>query len=303
MSRRPRPLLAALLLAVVAALLLAGCSDGPGASSGPSPSPSATASNSPTTSTAGPASPSSAAASSTAPAVPPAPRQAACYRLTVRQLTQPTNASTAVPCRGAHTAQTIYVGTLDTVVDGHAVAVDSATVQRQLSTTCPRKLREYVGGSTDAQRLSRFNVVWYSPTLDQSDQGADWFRCDVVAFAGQDRLAALPGGGRLRGVLNGAKGLSAYGLCGTAAPGARGFQRVTCGQRHSWRAVTTIGLAGGARYPGAAAVRKAGNGPCKDRARSRSGNTLKFRYGWEWPSRQQWSRGQHYGFCWVPSPS
>ncbi|HET9761758.1 MAG TPA: septum formation family protein [Nocardioidaceae bacterium] len=293
--RLRRPLPAALLLAVVATLLLAGCSGGPGASEKPSASPSTTSSSA----ASGPASASSPA--STTPAVPPAPRQAACYRLTVPQLTQPTNASTPVPCRGAHTAQTIYVGTLDTVVDGHAVAVDSATVQRQLTTTCPRKLQEYVGGSTDARRLSRLNVVWYSPTLDQSDQGADWFRCDVIAFAGQDQLAPLPGGGRLHGVLDGAKGLSRYGLCGTAAPGARGFQRVICSRKHSWQAITTIGLAGGARYPGAAAVRKAGDSVCKGRARSRSGNTLKFRYGWEWPTRQQWSRGQHYGFCWVPS--
>jgi len=311
-SRRPRPLLAALLLAAVAALLLAGCSGGSGGSAQPSARPSASPSTSPSTSSSsspgtpdtsssGSASASGPASSSTTPVVPAAPRQAACYRLTVRQLTQPTNASTPVPCRGAHTAQTIYVGTLDTVVDGHAVAVDSAAVQRQLSTTCPRKLQEYVGGSTDARRLSRLNVVWYSPTLDQSDQGADWFRCDVIAFAAQDRLANLPGGGRLHGVLNGARALSTYGLCGTAAPGARGFERVICGRRHSWQAIATIGIAGGTRYPGAATVRKAGDSACKDRARSRSGNTLKFRYGWEWPTRQQWSRGQHYGFCWVPS--
>ena len=144
------------------------------------------------------------------------------------------------------------------------MAVDSATVQRQLSSTCPRKLQEYVGGSTDARRLSRFNVVWYSPTLDQSDQGADWFRCDVIAFAGQDRLASLPAPGRLRGVLDSAKALSTYGLCGNAAPGARGFQRVICGRRHSWQAIATIGLAGGTRYPGAAAVRKAGDSACKE---------------------------------------
>ncbi|HET9761156.1 MAG TPA: hypothetical protein VFP51_15485, partial [Nocardioidaceae bacterium] len=108
MSRRPRPLPAALLLVVVAALLLAGCSGGPGASQKPSTSHSST----PSSAASGPAGPSSP--TSTAPAVPPAPRQAACYRLTVPQLTQPTNASTPVPCRGAHTAQTIYVGTLDT---------------------------------------------------------------------------------------------------------------------------------------------------------------------------------------------
>ena len=53
------------------------------------------------------------------------------------------------------------------------MAVDSAAVQKQLSTVCPRQLRSYVGGSTGTVRLSRFNVVWYSPTLAQSDQGAD----------------------------------------------------------------------------------------------------------------------------------
>jgi hypothetical protein len=290
---RLRTHLTALLLAGATALLPAGCSSLSGAADQPSASPSDPGSL--TTSSGTPS------ASGTPPVVPPAPRQAACYRLTTKQLTEPTNASRAVSCGSRHNAQTIYVGTLDTVVDGHAVAVDSATVQRQLSRTCPRKLQQYVGGSTDARRLSRFNVVWYSPTLDQSDQGADWFRCDVIAFAGQDQLASLPGTKRLNGVLDDPKALSAYGLCGTAAPGERGFSRVICGRRHSWRAIETIGIAGGSRYPGAAAVRKAGNSTCKDEARARSGNSLKFQFGWEWPTRDQWARGQHYGFCWVPA--
>ena len=58
------------------------------------------------------------------------------------------------------------------MVDGHAVAVDSAGVQHQLATTCPRKLAAYVGGSAEVADLSRFNVVWFSPTLEQSDRGA-----------------------------------------------------------------------------------------------------------------------------------
>ena len=286
----------ALLVALPAVLVLGGCSGLSGSSDEPS------AGASPSTSGASESSSTSASASaSTPPVVPPAPKRAACYRLSPAQLTQPTNASGAVSCRGRHTAQTIYVGRLDTVVDGHAVAVDSVTVQRQLSTVCPRKLQAYVGGSTGTRRLSRFNVVWYSPTLDQSDQGADWFRCDVIAFAGRDQLVPLPGTQRLRGVLNNARTLSDYGLCGTAAPGERGFERVICGRKHSWRAIDTIGIAGGSRYPGATTVRKAGDSACKDRARARSGDTLKFRYGWEWPTREQWSRGQHYGFCWVPA--
>jgi hypothetical protein len=205
-----------------------------------------------------------------------------------------------VSCRAGHDARTIYVGMLDTVVDGHSVAVDSATVQRQLARTCPRKLADYVGGSRTDRQLSRFNVVWYSPTLSQSDAGADWFRCDLVAFSDADSLYSLPRKGSLRGALDRRGALGTYGLCGTAAPGARGFQRVICDRRHSWKAIDTIGLAGGAKYPGQASVRKGGDSRCKDEVRSRSADTLKFEYGWEWPSRAQWNRGQHYGYCWAP---
>ena len=271
------------------ATLLAGCTGSPSSSPSADTSPSASASASVT--------PSRAA---TPAVVPRAPREKACYRLTAAQLTPPTNASTPVPCSSRHTAQTIYVGTLDTVVDGHSVAVDSATVQKQLSTTCPRKLAAYVGGSATARDLSRFNVVWYSPTLEQSDQGADWFRCDLIAFAAQDQLAALPGTARLKGVLGSAAALDEFGLCGTSAPGASGFQRVICGRGHTWRAIDTIGLPGGTRYPGTATVRKAGDSGCKDLAQARSDNSLKYRYGWEWPTREQWDRGQRFGYCWIP---
>jgi len=102
-------------------------------------------------------------------------------------------------------------------------------------------------------------------------------------------------------VLDRAGALSAYGLCGTAAPGAAGFSRVICARKHSWRALDTIALRGGKRYPGTAAVRRAGDSACKDRARASASDALKFQYGWEWPTRDQWNGGQHYGYCWVPS--
>jgi hypothetical protein len=205
-----------------------------------------------------------------------------------------------VSCAGPHTAATIFVGRLDTVVDGHAVSVDSATVRRQLASTCPRKLAAYVGGSAETRALSRLNIVWFSPSLAQSDQGADWFRCDLIAFGAGDALLPLPPTGRLNRVLDRPRGLRTYGLCGTAAPGARGFERVVCARSHSWRAVDTISLSGGTRYPGVAVVRKAGNAQCRDLARERAGSSLRFRYGWEWPTQPQWARGQHFGYCWVP---
>ena len=291
---RARVTLAALVapvaLVTVLATALAGCSGSPAPKASSSASPgSASASSSP-----------SASAPSLA-AIPAAPKPEACYALTLKQLAQPTNDSPAASCSSDHDVQTFYVGTLDTTVDGHNLAIDSPRVQRQLEQTCPRQLGRYLGGSSQTLDLSRFHTVWFSPTLEQSEQGASWFRCDLIAFSHADKLATLPPPKKLKGALASSSALDRFGLCGTAAPGARGFSRVICAEKHSWKAISTIGLAGGRRYPGVAHVRDAGDSACKQQAQARSGNSLKYQYGWEWPTGRQWAGGQHYGFCWVPS--
>ena len=238
----------------------------------------------------------------TSPAVrlPPPPRTGACYRLSFADATRPTNRKTAVPCAKDHTAVTIYVGKLDLVVGGHALGVDSDRAQRQVTSTCTSKLPAYLGGSTQDRQLSRFQVIWFSPTLRQSDAGADWFRCDLVAVGTGEQLMRLPHRDALRHVLDRPRALATFGLCGTAQPGSAGFDRVPCGTKHSWVAVGTIPLSGGNHYPGAAAVRKAGDQACADAVRRRNGLALKFQYGWEWPTAAQWANGQHYGYCWSP---
>jgi hypothetical protein len=205
-----------------------------------------------------------------------------------------------VRCNERHTAQTFFVGRLDTVVDGHLLAVDSRKAQRQLERTCPRKLDEYVGGTAQARALSRLQAVWFSPTLAESDKGASWFRCDVVALARPSTLAPLPPPRRLRGILDRPEALDEVGLCGTAAPGARGFERVICSRRHSWRTISTIDISADADYPGVAAVRETGESTCRDQVQAASGSPEKFTYGWEWPTREQWRRGQRFGYCWAP---
>ena len=278
------------VVAAFAAVSVAGCS-----SPSASPSPSASQSSSASASTAPSASVPSVVA------IPKPPRADTCYALTLKQLAQPTNGSPASSCSSGHDTQTFYVGTLDTTVAGHNLAIDSPRVQRQLEQTCPRELGRYLGDSGQTLDLSRFHTVWFSPTLTQSEQGASWFRCDLIAFGHGDKLAALPPPGKLKGALASSSSLDRFGLCGTAAPGARGFSRVICSEKHSWKALSTIGLSGGRHYPGVAHVRDAGDSACKQQAQARSGNSLKYQYGWEWPTANQWAGGQHYGFCWVPS--
>lgn len=298
-----RPLPAALLMPLAMVTVLSGCSSGGTHPSAPAASSSSSLpAGSPESAGSAGSGSAASSASSAAPASPTAPlrpRQGACYRLTRAELTQPTNDSRPVACTTSHTARTIYVGRLRTEAGGRPAPVTSSAVQRQLSSTCPRRLAAYVGGSRRTRELSRLDVVWYRPTLAQSGQGAEWFRCDLIAFGQADTLLTLPSKDPLAGVLTRPRALDSYGLCGTAAPGARGFQRVACGRAHSWRAVDTIALAGGATYPGSGTLRKAGDGACKAIARARSGS-LKFSYGWEWPTATQWAAGQHFGYCWVP---
>jgi hypothetical protein len=226
------------------------------------------------------------------------PPDGACYLLDFDDATAPTNDEVPVGCAKRHTGRSYYVGRLDTVVDGHLLAVDSRVAREQAQKVCTRRLREYVGGSPRDRRLSRLKPVWFGPTIEQSDLGASWVRCDVVAVARGTTLAALPR--RVRGILDRPEALDRVGICGTAAPGARAFERIVCGRRHAWKALTTIDIGNRDRYPGVAAVRRAGQDRCRDVVRRRAGSATGFRYGWEWPTRQQWRSGQRYGYCWAP---
>ncbi len=293
----------ALGAALAAPAVLAGCSGHSGPSSSSRPGAGAgTASGSTAPTAASPATPSgpSATPPPTASAAPRPPVRA-CYRYNVAAAVAPTSDARPVACTRLHTDITYAVGTLDTTVDGHLLAVDSRRVRAQPARACPPLLRSYLGGTREQVRLSMLRPVWFTPTVTESDAGADWFRCDVVALARPGRLAWLDS--TLRNALRRPIGTS-YAMCGTAEPGGPDFQRVTCGTRHSWRAVRTVSLAARAgpkgAYPGAAVARSAGQQTCKDVARRSAPDQLHFSWGYEWPSARQWSGGQTYGLCWIP---
>lgn len=276
-------------LLVTAALLtlaaLAGCGTSDDSSPAPSPSASSSASSS--------ASPSTTPTSATPP---PSPADDACYRLTFDQALAPTTQTGSVPCTRPHTTQTYAVGRLSTVVDGHLLAVDSDAVRRQVAQTCPARLAGYLGGSVDDVRLSMLRAVWFTPTVEQSDAGASWYRCDVIAVGGPDRL--LPLDGQLKGILTTDRA-DDYAMCSTAQPGTDGFQRVACSEDHSWKALRTVALPAGA-YPGEEKAKAAGQTICRDAGRDVADDALDYQWGYEWPTKDEWASGQTYGICWAP---
>ncbi len=281
--------------AILVLLSLAGCSEpGPGSDSGPEP-PSTTSSSG--SGTAG-STATDAGATPTPAQAAPSPRERACYDYGYRAAVSPVPRGQPVPCDRDHTAITFEVGELDTVVDGHLVSVDSDRVQAQVAEECPRAFVRFVGGSVEARRLTMLRPVWFTPTLPESDAGANWYRCDAIAVAADERLASLVG--RLQGVLDRPAAAERYAMCGTAEPGTPGFRRVICSSKHAWQALRTVDIPGRA-YPGAGKVREAGQQTCQDAASAEADDPLNFRWGYEWPTKRQWESGQRYGICWSPS--
>lgn len=227
-----------------------------------------------------------------------APTAPACYRLGFEQALAPTNGSRDVECGRGHTASTIAVGTLENLRAGHLLAVDSRQVRDFVAETCPARFEEFVGGSESDRRLSMLRPVWFTPTLEESAAGAQWYRCDVIAVAGTERLAPLTG--RLRGVLDRPADRDRYAMCGTAAPDTPDFERVVCSARHTWRAIEVVPFDDG-RYPGARAARERGQTQCEDAGARVAEDPLDYRWVYEWPTAEQWRAGQTYGRCWAPA--
>jgi hypothetical protein len=271
-------------LAALGVLLLGGCTSATTPDPGTGSTPTATETPRPTP--------------TRAPAPPPAPEADVCHALAYDDAVAPTASARTVPCTEDHTSQTFHVGALDRVVGGRLLAVDSRRLQEQAATECPERLSTLVGGGEEQQRLSMLRAVWFTPSVRQSDAGADWLRCDAIAVAGPERL--LPLTGPVGGVLDTEAGRERYGMCGTAEPGTSGFERVACAEPHAWRALRTVALPG-PDYPGEDAARAAGEDPCTAAARQQAADPLDFRWGYEWPTAEQWAGGQTYGLCWAPT--
>jgi hypothetical protein len=133
--------------------------------------------------------------------------------------------------------------------------------------------------------------------VEESDAGADWYRCDVIAVATEGELAPLTG--RLAGVFDSPAARDRYGMCGTAPPDSAAFERVICSRNHAWRAIRAVGF-DSRRYPGVDTVRAAGQQVCLEAARDRAADALDFTWGYEWPTEKQWDSGQTHGLCWAP---
>jgi hypothetical protein len=152
--------------AVLAALLLAAGCGGASESSPPASAPTA---------------------SPTADALSGAPEVGACRDLDVADQ----DASTVekyVPCDGSYTSKVVAVTELPA---GLSPASDATELLDFMFETCPAPAREILGGNQILRRTSLFQLLYFLPSQEQQDSGANWMSCDVTA-GDEEGLIPLP---------------------------------------------------------------------------------------------------------------
>ncbi|CAN5524890.1 hypothetical protein BH11ACT8_BH11ACT8_07190 [soil metagenome] len=224
-----------------------------------------------------------------------APEVGACRVLNVDDVAEPSDATRTVDCTQKHTAQTFAVGQLPADLDEEGY--DSSAVGAFAYETCSAKLRAFLGADESLSLRTILTWAWFRPSPKAWDEGARWYRCDVVG--GNDKstqLINLPE--TAQGLLMGRPD-DRWLVCvqGTSVNGA---PKIPCTRPHDWRAVTTIKLGEPQdAYPGDHAVEIKTREFCSDSVGAWLNYPVDFQYGYTWFHQAEWDAGNRRSVCWA----
>jgi hypothetical protein len=224
-----------------------------------------------------------------------APDNGLCRDLGPESVVAASDDTEPVPCTARHTAQTFHVGsfdakaTEDTAYDDKALA---ATVTEQ----CSKRFTRFTGATESLALRTVVTWAWWRPSEEAWEDGARWFRCDVVAHRTADELAPLPrtAKGLLLGIPADRWMVCANGKRVADAP------RVACTERHNWRAVSAVSI-GEKRdpWPGSRLVEVRSRDFCSDWVGAWTNYSLDYEYGFTWFGKDDWASGNRLSVCWA----
>ncbi len=119
-----------------------------------------------------------------------APELGACRVLTPDDVQRATNATSTVPCARTHTAQTYAVGELPAEL-ADAGYTDQA-VSEFAFRTCSEKFQTFLGADESLAMRTVVTWAWFRPSEKAWDDGARWYRCDVVGGSDQTPRVRRP---------------------------------------------------------------------------------------------------------------
>lgn len=224
-----------------------------------------------------------------------APEVGACRQLTPDDVAAATNASRVVDCSARHTAETYAVG--DVPDDVAAAGYDSPELGAFAYDTCNRGLTEFLGADESTSMRTVLSWAWFRPSQQAWDEGARWYRCDVVGGGERtETLVALPESAR--GILEGRPD-DRWMAC-VEGPSVADAPRIPCNQPHDWRAVTTIKLGEPADpYPGDRLSEVQTRDFCRRSVQAYLNYPAQFDYGYTWFHAAEWEAGNRRSVCWA----
>ncbi len=223
------------------------------------------------------------------------PELGACRVLTPDDVARPSNATRTVDCSEDHTAETYAVGELP------AEYADASYDDREIGAwayhTCSTKFQAFLGADESLVMRTVVSWAWFRPSEKAWDDGARWYRCDVVGGGEQSKsYVDLPE--TAKGLVLG-KPDDRWMVC-VDGPSVNGSEKVPCTEQHDWRAVTTIKLGEkGDDYPGDRLVEVKTRDYCSDSVGAWLNYPVTYDFGYTWFHEPEWKAGNRRSVCWA----
>jgi len=224
-----------------------------------------------------------------------APDLSACRVLTPEDVAAASNATRTVDCAEPHTAQTYAVGALPAELED--AEYDAQELGDFAYRTCSQKFEKFAGGDESLAMRTVVSWAWFRPSEDAWDEGARWYRCDLVGGGDQSKeYVDLP---------EDAKGLlsdrvSDEWLVCADGPTVAGSARVPCSEPHEWRAVSTIKLGEPEDdYPGDRLVEVRTRDFCDKSVGALLDYPVSYDFAYTWFHEAEWEVGNRRSICWA----
>jgi len=222
-----------------------------------------------------------------------------CRLLTPEDVAEPADTTEPVDCGEPHTAETFAVGQLpDRFADADYGDDDLGS---WAYATCSKAFEKFLGADESLVMRTIVSWAWFRPTEESWDDGARWYRCDVVGGGEQTKeYVELPE--TAEGLLLG-RTQDAWMVCADG-PTVSGSVKVPCTEPHQWRAVTTINLKErlgglGKPYPGDRIVEVTTRDFCSSSVAYWLGSPVDYEFGFTWFHEAEWDAGNRRSVCWA----
>jgi hypothetical protein len=222
------------------------------------------------------------------------PRALLCRVLDLEAITAPSDDTDPVDCSEPHNAETFYVGEFE---DADDLAYDDPSLGAQVYQQCQRRYMRFVGANPSLAMRSVIDWAWWRPSEDDWDDGARWYRCDVVGGNEDSKeMVNLPT--TAKGVLLGIPEPK-WMLC-AAGPVVAEAPKVPCSEPHVWRAVSVVVVGKPKdKWPGPRVVEVNTRDYCSDWVGAWLNYPLDYEYGYTWFGKAEWEAGNRQSVCWA----